>query len=562
MLGLVLLLTQIVLLPGSWSVFRTPKDALVLSGIALVVALGLTARLVRGTVTVPKSRLLLVLAALPVLQLISMLWSSDPYRALSATGHSILWVAGIVWIATLEEDDRDLLLGLCAVGVGISALVLLSQTAEIGLVDIGEVTGRGGRTGLAGNPSDFSMAATLLLPLLLLSVRDKPERALRWVLIAVLTLATVLSLSLTGIVALGLLFVMWLIGSRSLKHLLWSGVVVAVAVVVALPAGLDERLEKSVRRTLKGRWYVLFSARGDGWSAATQMVREEPVAGVGAGNYTQRFYPSRLAWLERNTQVGRRGEQATHFEWTHCDPLQHVAELGLLGVAWLAALCWAVVRAARGSPLLVAFSAAATVPFLMLHYPTHLALGMIPIMLMCAAMAARDGTTSLTVRPPLVRTAAVVLLLAVAVISVWGQLRRVGIDAVRAGIEQQTAFAQTISDRQARVRTTTAITNELGSLIDRLPAESPWLWRNVGRAQIVGGDVVAAEQSFRTAYSLWPHAEAEFGLGLALEGQRRRSEALVHLGRVCRVNPKLTEMIPDGDLQKSIYGMLKALRNR
>ena len=54
---------------------------------------------------------------------------------------------------------------------------------------------------------------------------------------------------------------------------------------------------------------------------------------------------------------------------------------------------------------------------------------------------------------------------------------------------------------------------------------APWLWRIAGRAALARGDEAAAERFFRRALKLWPHEEAELGLGLALADQGRRGEA-------------------------------------
>ena len=88
----------------------------------------------------------------------------------------------------------------------------------------------------------------------------------------------------------------------------------------------------------------------------------------------------------------------------------------------------------------------------------------------------------------------------------------------------------------------------------------------VGQARVARGDDMGAETAFRTAMSLWPHEEAEFGLGLALADQdrrlaaqgrvldsrNRRGEAIVHLSRVCRTNPALLELINDEALRRSV----------
>ncbi len=71
---------------------------------------------------------------------------------------------------------------------------------------------------------------------------------------------------------------------------------------------------------------------------------------------------------------------------------------------------------------------------------------------------------------------------------------------------------------------------------------------------------------------LWPHEEAEFGLGLslaaqdhrfrqqgrALDSRNRRGEAIVHLARVCRTNPALLEFIEEDDLRQAVREIVDA----
>jgi hypothetical protein len=94
----------------------------------------------------------------------------------------------------------------------------------------------------------------------------------------------------------------------------------------------------------------------------------------------------------------------------------------------------------------------------------------------------------------------------------------------------------------------------------------------VGQARFARGDANGAETAFRTAMGLWPHEEAEFGLGLTLAAQDRRlrdqglaldarnlrGEAVVHLARVCRTNPALLELIADDDLRAAVTDIVNA----
>jgi len=302
------------------------------------------------------------------------------------------------------------------------------------------------------------------------------------------------------------------------------------------------------------------SARSDGWTAAAEMIGERPLVGFGAGQFDRAYYPSRLGWLEAHEAAGRRGELATHFEWAHCDPLQMVAELGALGGLWMVALGWALVRTRpRGDPLLL-LAAAATAPFLLLHYPTHLAVGMLPIVLVLGHLLAAQPSW----QPPRLsgvwRLAMPVGLVLIAVLGTSWQLRRVALDIWRADLERRVQFAHAIQEPVRRAQLASAVEWQVLERIERLPGAAPWLWRIVGKTRLTRDDPRGAEEAFRTANSLWPHEEAELGLGLALAAQGRRSEAVLFLGRVCRVNPALTSQIADPDLRQTVENLNRARR--
>ncbi len=556
-------LVQLAVLPGSLSPFRTPKASLAVFGIAAIVALAMIGQIRRNRIRVPRGHLAVVLAALPLLQAISALWSHSPRAALSAAATSAVWVSGTLWMATLASEDRDRILGWCTAGAAVSATVLLLQTAGMQVIPFTEsVRGRFELTGLAGNPADLSMAAVLLLPLLLARSRDSSRRWWEWGLLCLLAAAAAVSLTLTAYVALGSMLLVWLVRARSWR--LWLGVaaVMAAILAVALASGLDQRLASKRRQLVSGDVYQLLSSRGDGWTAAADMVQARPMTGVGSGNYTIEFYPSRLEWLSDRGATGHRGELQTHFEWAHCDPLQHAAELGLVGVVWLIALCGALARRWSRSSALIALALAATLPFLCLHYPTHLALGLMPTALVLAHIVALEGGVEITVRSRMLRwIAAAGLLTVVVAVGMW-QTRRLALDLWWGDLERRLVAAQVTTDPGLRGRAASAVELQVMRRIDRLPGAAPWLWRVVGRARILRGDPRAAETAFRTAYASWPHEEAEFGLGLALAAQGRRNEALVHLGNVCRVNRSLTRRIGDPDLREAVLDLVEARSQR
>jgi hypothetical protein len=128
-------------------------------------------------------------------------------------------------------------------------------------------------------------------------------------------------------------------------------------------------------------------------------------------------------------------------------------------------------------------------------------------------------------------------------------------------------------DPELRSRQAAAVEAQIMPRIAALPAARPWLWRMVGQARVARGEDLGAEVAFRNAMALWPHEEAEFGLGLALANQHRRlvsggaaldarnrrGEAVVHLSRVCRTNPALLTLIEDPDLRRAVAEIVEAV---
>ena len=287
-------------------------------------------------------------------------------------------------------------------------------------------------------------------------------------------------------------------------------------------------------------------------------VRGAQPAGVGAAGYAHQYYPNRLAWLTRNGGTGGREELASHFQWAHCDPLQMFAELGLPGVVWMVLFGWALVAAGPRAGPLLPLTAAAAAPFILLHYPTHLAVGLIPISLCLADTVARDRpATTIEWRHARVPVAAALVVVAGA--GVFWQLRRVAVDVWMGGLELRMAMVQG-ADAAARARMGAAVESQILPRIGRLGVQGPTLWRTLGRARLLRGDVAGAEAAFETSFAGWPHEDAEFYLGVSLYAQGRHNEALSHLARVCRTNPKLTEMIADPDLRRAVDDILETYR--
>jgi len=555
-------LTEVVVLAGSASPFRLPKEAVILTTICLAVAMAVAVAARRRVIRLPTGPLAVVLLALPILQAVSALWSASPRRAVESACLTTIWVVGILWMATLSADTRRRLALAAAAGVAASAAVMMIQLAGENVFNFSArfSANRLRLTGLTGNPADLAMAAVLLLPFILSWGEASTKPRLYRGVAVILALGAVASQTLTGLAALSLMILVWLIQKRSKTLWLTTLGLGAAFVALALATGLATRLQAEANRVRRGDYYRLFSARGDGWSAGAEMIRSRPVSGIGAANYTHLYYPSRLEWLTRKGGTGRRGELASHFQWAHCDPLQQTAELGVLGMGWMIALAFAVYQTRNRAGPILPLAVAAWTPFALMHYPGHVAVGLMPIALVLAHLVASRGEP-LSVPWRTARVPLALLLVAVAVAASWWQLRRVATDLWMGGNELRLVMSEQTTP-EIRTRTATAIEVQIMSRIDRLPAIAPTLWRTVGRARLVRGDAGGAEIAFRTAYDLWPHEDAEFYLGMSLIAQGRRTEGLSHLGRVCRTNPALARLIGDPDLRRVVNDMLAAYRRQ
>lgn len=548
----ILLAVEIVALPGAASMFRLIKTAVAVAGLAALVAMS-AARSMRGDgLDLPGGPFALTLIALPFLQALSIIWSTAPRRSLDSALTTTVWVAAALWIGTLSDRARKAAVLWATIGVSLSAIVIAFQAGGIRVLGVTEpgTTNRITLTGLTGNPADLAMAAVLLLPLTLEAIADNPRRWVRWGPPTILVLATGVSKTLTGFAALGLIALVFLVRSRSARLWTTAGALAVTMAIAAMATGILPRMTQQYRQALGGDWYGLLSARWDGWSAALEMVERSPLTGVGAASYTVDFYPARLAWLEKRQESGRRGEAATHFDWAHCDPLQMVAELGLPGLIWMVILNLTLWRSRpRGDPVVPAMLAAAA-PFAILHYPFHLAVGVLPLVLASARVVATEPRRRLSVISPAAKTGVRWLAICLALTAIAWQTMRVATD-VWQGAVVATLYAIDSLPPDRRPIAASRLEYELTKREAQMPAITPWITRKLGHVRSLAGDNAGAEAAYRTSMEAWPHAETELGLAVVLARQGRRDEAMLAIGHVCRVNPELTQLIPDADLRRS-----------
>lgn len=556
--GVLFFCVEVIVISGAYSPFRLPKMALALSGLALLVGFWFAVRLWRDPIDLPTGPLVTTLMALPALQTLSAVWAQAPMLALHKALVSLIWVTAAVWLTTFNAEGRWKILLWGVSGAVVSGTVLLGQLRDVtGLTIRGFVSGdRLGLTGLAGNPSDLAMGGLLFLPLLLPRALAQPQKWTRWLLPAFLAVTAVLTQALTGLAAVGLVGLGCITLMRSQKAWIAAAVLGITAILGVSASPLRSRIEAEWTQLRMGNWYNLLSARADGWTAALAMIEHSPILGVGAGQYSREFYPARATWLKEHQAVGRRGELATHFEWAHNDPLQLTSELGLLGVAWMVFFILAMVRAGPPGDPVIVLGGLAWTPFLLLHYPTHLAIGLIPAVLV---LAHRLGETPrhpmATVNPAVRRMIAVAVVITAAAVCVI-QVANLSLDRWRGYTEALFVVAENAPPAK-RSQIVQTIESEAGARITGNDRAAPWLWRIVGRARLLIGAYSEAETAFRRSLALEPHEEAEMGLGLALAGQERTNEAIYHLSRACHVNPTLLTFITQKSLQESVRENLR-----
>ncbi len=215
---------EVVVLAGAASPFRLPKEAVALAALCAAVGLAVISAARRGTLTLPRGRLVQVVLALPALQLASALWSESPPRSMQSALLTLIWVAGILWLATIDGDGRRRIVFAAVIGVACSVSVMLLQLAGVAVFDFAApfTSARLSLTGLTGNPADLAMASVLLLPFLLTWGEASSRKWFFRALATLFALATLISQTLTGIAALGLVMLVWLVQRRSRR--LWTTV--------------------------------------------------------------------------------------------------------------------------------------------------------------------------------------------------------------------------------------------------------------------------------------------------------------------------------------------------
>jgi glycosyltransferase involved in cell wall biosynthesis/O-antigen ligase/aminoglycoside phosphotransferase (APT) family kinase protein len=214
-------------------------------------------------------------------------------------------------------------------------------------------------TGPLGDANFFAQILLVLVPIGLFLAwenRGRWWRPAAYGSVALIVGATVLTYSRGGALALAFVLALALVASGiSWKRLAFGAAVLASLWTLAIPADFAKRLA-TVRQFLPGAEEVLhrdssFEERLLLTGTAWQMFLDNPLLGVGGGNYTERFaeYSQRLG----SASPDYHDESAARYP--HNLLLEVGAETGVLGLAFLVAALLAAITAlsrVRRSPSL------------------------------------------------------------------------------------------------------------------------------------------------------------------------------------------------------------------
>ncbi|MCB1035487.1 MAG: O-antigen ligase family protein, partial [Acidobacteria bacterium] len=342
---------------GAKDAFRLPK--LVLSqGLVLVSLFFLSFRLqvvpqVRAGIL---RRLPAVRAALPLVAVagLSLLTTAYPYQGREAWISLLIGAAALVgWSIGFSEAARNRLLGGILLPAGALSVVGILQYHDVyrpfdfsGQVEAQRL----GVTSFAGSAGD--LAVMLVLPCLIaqhrLLTRRGLERLLWGVGLALCLYCLAVTQTLTCILALvagSLLFWLWVLPWRRAVAVM-ALVAVVTGVLVVTVAPLRERVTIKARQLSRGSLNSVLTGRLDGWQAALWMFRQHPLLGVGQGAYRTEFADAKLALLEEGREFLGSQTQVM-FVNAHNEPLEVLAETGVLGAAALLWGLWVLLRVTR-----------------------------------------------------------------------------------------------------------------------------------------------------------------------------------------------------------------------
>ncbi len=542
--------------PMAWDVaaaspFRGPKTALALA--AWITLAGIFAAASRPSAW--RDPWMLPWAGVLAAGAVSAAASAQPLRAAASLVGVVLACFGVMALRLLPEARRVRLRALVVIaGVVQAVLVLAFRTPALRPASfraLEDATGRFAIVGTIGNPGDVAMF--LALPALLAAALavEAPRRRALWACAALFMAAvTVSTATVTVVAALGvglaLLFAARL--PRRLRRAALAALLVGGVVAVTV-GPLAQRLDTAVTQLRAGDWLWFGSGRAVSFAAALAMVAARPLTGVGFGLYGAESF--RFQSEDALATRGRILDLVTGFGEAHSDPLQFLAETGILGVLLLLAGCWlAFRRGARLGGVLPAVLPLAVTALLVAaaQFPLHLtavaaqwlvlgALALPP--LEAAAMGGRAGW---------LRLAAVLLIAAAGTTMAWHRHR--ALRAIRAAESMVVAIRAGSLGPSGPSLAAVALPR-LEQHLRWLPFSAP--------GEIAAGNLAiearrpeVALAHFQRALALGERPEARFDIGMTLLLMGEREGGFGHLMRAVKLNPAVLKRVEDPVLAREL----------
>src|SRR4051794_3468895 len=357
LLGAGIVLIPILYTGGAIDTFRLPKEmAFRAEAIALALCGVFAATAAHGrwrdTLKAVPRREWILLGAIALWCVVTTLTSSN--RGLSEASLVTVLAAIVVYIGTrlIAPTLRMPLLFVVFAGAFANAVVVTLQELRIWnpFVFPTEITGHGQSVGLLGNANDVGtfLAGPAVVALIAAVVVRGWPRLLYGTAAAVLFAGIAMSQTRTAMVA----FVAGIVVAALLRP--WRQAI-AAAVLLMIFAAIAFRPSSGIRANFslliaaaRQRDYpVLFSERAVPFLSALEMIRANPIEGVGPGCFKYHFMLTRLALEKRYPPSWTRG-WPMNFGETHNDHLQVAAETGLPGYALLfASIAYLAIPARR-----------------------------------------------------------------------------------------------------------------------------------------------------------------------------------------------------------------------
>jgi O-antigen ligase len=328
--------TAIVVAPGSFDVFRSPKNVAFQLLALLIFATGgaamlLSDRMARAFRT-NRTALAITLGAAAWTAIAS---ATSLKPAVSQSKPFSVFCVAVFFIAALWTSSRR---GPLALTIVLAPAVLNAITAfmqSFGKWTMwyvpAELETRLRTTGFIGTANE--VGGYLVLPLIAAIAGAIAFARLRWAFgaaAAVIATGVVAAQSVTSIVAAscGVAAMMFLPGARRVRWFAAIGLAIFIS-VVALHPGSRARLKVMMTFAAGGQLSEMTSFRLPAYSAAMAMFRERPLLGVGPGVFRALYMPYKLRIDPEHPQWIRLGNQS--FGQVHNDHLQLLAETGLPG---------------------------------------------------------------------------------------------------------------------------------------------------------------------------------------------------------------------------------------